>query len=406
MVLHAHVTPGPGFTAQTVRAVVRLREGATDRTFESEELIAGPSVPGDFATVIPVDLPAEAITPATQLGVALTTIGGTPTPTGQTHAARWPRDGQTAPLGAVEDGGGLHLVLVPVEWNSDGSGRLPDLGPARLASLEALLLALYPIASLNLEVREPLPWSDGLTWTGNVDFGDLNDALIDLREDDGAPADAYYYAVVKPDTSFSAYCGGSCVTGQSYVVSDPEDAWIRVGSGVGFDGDDWTWTLAHETGHMHGRGHAPCDVSSSDPDYPYDYGLIGVWGLDPRATLYLDPEVYGDLMGYCDDTWISDYTYQALLDRVQAVNALPAFKSAAGPERFRVLRVEAEGTRTWGRTVRRTPSWGEALVPLDLPAEAGLPARTVSVAAARLAHGGAVSYFVPIALAPPSPSSH
>ena len=53
-----------------------------------------------------------------------------------------------------------------------------------------------------------------------------------------------------------------------------------------------------QLGHSHGRSHAPCDVSSWDPSYPYSGGSIGVYGLDMRTdpmTLF-DPATYSVLI--------------------------------------------------------------------------------------------------------------
>jgi len=95
-------------------------------------------------------------------------------------------------------------------------------------------------------VHAPLPYSGGYTFSGNVDFGDVNAELQQLRDDDHAPPEAYYYALVAPEATFDDYCGRSCVTGQSYVVDDPADADLRVGSGQGWAGETAAWTLAHE----------------------------------------------------------------------------------------------------------------------------------------------------------------
>ena len=99
---------------------------------------------------------------------------------------------------------------------------------------------------------------------------------------------------------------------------------LRIAIGVGFESRAAD-VAAHELGHSHGRGHAPCGPGGSlpdgiDPAYPYDDGVIGVHGHDFYEDELLDPSESTDIMGYCDDQWVSDYQYRALHERGQNVN--------------------------------------------------------------------------------------
>lgn len=306
-----------------VTGELEIREGATvialhrdTRTLNGSSSDAAPN------NVLSFVIPASELTETASLSVRLVDPAGT-MPSG-VHPARLPRDGTTLALGAQDDGEGLDLVLVPLRYDTDGSARLPDTSEAWLATLRGLLTSLYPLVDVAITVHEPVPWNRGLTFTGNVDFGAVNAMLRDLRDTDRARPGSYYYALVAPDTSFSAYCGGSCVTGQSYVVDAPEDGDFRVGSGVGFGTEDSAWTAAHELGHEHGRYHAPCDTSGADVDYPYAGGDIGVWGYDPRSGTFLPPDTATDFMGYCEPQWVSDYTWTAIFERTLAVSPLAA----------------------------------------------------------------------------------
>jgi len=327
------VYAAPTGGAVTVTAEIELGSvGGPTTTLRATQTIDAPSTTADPTSTFNLLVPAASVTPDAQYRVRLVAPDGTPAATGVMHDARYPRDGSTAPLGAQDDMGGVELVLVPVRYNYDGSGRLPDTSAAQLDLFRSLLLAVYPLSQVTITVRDPIDWSDGpQLFTGNFDFGQLNRYLQDLKTTDGAPSASYYYALVQPGPTFSAYCGGSCTTGQSFVVGNPADGDQRVGGGMGYSGERWAWTLAHELGHMHGRSHAPCNVGSSDPSYPYGGGAIGVWGYDPRADAYFDPSTVTDMMGYCDDRWISDYNYGAIFDRILSVHRLAVSTPPSAP---------------------------------------------------------------------------
>jgi hypothetical protein len=98
---------------------------------------------------------------------------------------------------------------------------------------------------------------------------------------------------------------------------------------------------AHEWGHNFGRVHAPCGgPASPDPSWPSGSGYlnarIGQWGWDNVADALRDPNVYRDVMSYCDPQWISDYTYQGVL----AFRASVSYSASAAP---------VAGLLVWGR---------------------------------------------------------
>jgi hypothetical protein len=110
------------------------------------------------------------------------------------------------------------------------------------------------------------------------------------------------------------------------------------------DGSYGDWYMGHEVGHNVGRPHPDdensddpdtedvsegCGHSPSDPNFPYDFTEIGLgdmWGLDVGDIGLngdLDPRVYSnatwtDMMGYCNNQWISDYTYEEIYDFLSA----------------------------------------------------------------------------------------
>jgi len=351
-----------------VQALLALDDGTR---MESGTVLNGPSSEADPDSSIQFMLPADRVQTSTRLSVRLVDPTQAPVADGQDHPARVPRAGGLLDLAAEECGGALELVIVPVRYDTDGSGRLPDLGEAALDDIAALLHAVYPLEQIQLTVHEALPWDHGLSLlTRNFKFGQLNEELVELKENDGAPSSTYYYGMVAPAETFADYCFYSCVTGQGWVVDDPADGSIRVGSGLGFAGERWIWTLLHELGHLHGLGHAPCGTAG-EAGYPYGDGSIGSWGFDERTGAFLNPELT-DFMGYCSERWISDYNYDRLLDRIQAVGALGRAPAPA-PQTLRFLSLDADGHIRWGKAISMPPPTGQPKVEITFLASNGVP---------------------------------
>lgn len=411
VLLRVFVEPQAGWTSRNVTAELLVGDSADTATLlTAEQVVSGTSQVADLGSTFNFTIPATLVLTTARFAVRLTSAQDDPVAAGVTHGARYPLDGTLADLGAEPDHGGLDIVLVPIRYEYDGSNRLPDTSPTQLSIIEDLLLALYPISQVTLTVRDVVGWDHPPQWiTGNFDFGDLNDYLSDLKVSDGASSKTYYYALVQPDDTFSEYCGGSCTTGQSYVVSSPENGDFRVGGGLGFSGERWAWTLVHELGHMHGQGHAPCDVSGSDTSYPYSGGSIGVWGYDPRSGVIHDPSVFSDVMGYCDDRWVSDYNFQNFWDRMIAVNSLPAARlwseqqqQQSGRTRVRSLRQRPDGLWVWGRErlVRLPATQPGTTTTVEIQSPTGTVLERRNVPVVRDCRGGR-TLLIPMPLASP-----
>ena len=100
------------------------------------------------------------------------------------------------------------------------------------------------------------------------------------------------------------------------------------------DGAYGDWYGAHELGHTFGRSHVgACGAPTDDLGFPNSNGTISetnhATGLDVGDTAYssilhtaaLPGTQWTDVMSYCNYAWMSKYTYQALLDRLQAEDA-------------------------------------------------------------------------------------
>lgn len=366
--VRAFVTPASGWKPREVVAELRIIAGTTKLPIiQASATITKASTDGDTKSTFNFDVPADSIPMGATFQVSLTDPEGTPPD--QPSDARYPKDGTFAKL-SPESSGVLKVVIVPVKYNTDSSGRTPDTSAAQIELYKSMMMARYPATDVEISVHSAYNWTRAISGSGDG-FEDILSAITQLRRSDAVGPNVYYYGALAPKSSMSTFCGGGCVTGLS-AVADTTTPFLRASVGIGFTGDESGETMAHEVGHAHGREHAPCGgAAGADPDFPYDNGGIGVWGYDILERKLKSPSNGHDMMGYCSNTWVSDYTYSALFDRIQYVTQAAGGGSSKGsgssfaastPETFRVATVDASGAMTWSDEIDldRAPEGGMA----------------------------------------------
>jgi hypothetical protein len=193
----------------------------------------------------------------------------------------------------------LDLRLVPVHRTADNTTGNVTTGNA--AQFADQTLRMHPLAAVNVDVRAAYTYTD----TAQIQSNDGNGVWLRilseinaLRASEGGTKN-YYGVIAVP------YGGG--IAGYGYVPGRASVGWDKLPSASG--------VVAHELGHNFGRSHAPCGgVSSSDPNYPYSGGVTGQWGYDLVSGALKAPTLT-DLMGYCNNTWISDYNYLGVMNQ-------------------------------------------------------------------------------------------
>jgi len=353
--LRVYVTPSASFMPRIVDVHVELAQnGAALPAIDVKQLVTFASNEADLASTINFDLPKETITSDLTFSISLREASSGSQADG-VSGARYPATGEVN-LGAVKSGI-IKVTLVPVAFGADGSNRVPSTSDTDLALFRDRMLALYPVTDVQITVSEPYKWTSDVAADG-TGWDELLNAIVNKRADDGAAKDVYYYGLFKPAASFDAYCQQGCVLGLSPLAFDPTDEFARASIGVGFPGSDAgsNDTFVHEVGHAHGRQHAPCMVQDPDRNYPYADGALGVWGYDAATKVLYDPSAdRRDMMGYCDPVWISDYTYNALFNRVKLVNGVSADRRDV-PSRWQSLIVRPSGVvRGAVSTFQRAP---------------------------------------------------
>lgn len=272
-----------------------------------------------LGTTFDVPLPAGVLRDGQTLAVELVEADAD-AGSGDAGRSRWPDEGGRA-LDVVTTGP-LEILLVPIEYGADGSDRLPPVDEAQVSQYRASMFAIYPVTEVRIEVGEVHHTDVNVSASGGG-WSSLLSEISELRQPRSVPDHVYIYGVFTPNPTFGEYCAGGCVTGLSNLATSASDAWSRASIGVGYAGVDSAETMVHEVGHAHGRSHSPCGGAQGvDPGFPYDNADIGVRGYDLMLDSLKLPGDYADFMSYCSPIWTSDYTYQALTDRVAQVAAL------------------------------------------------------------------------------------
>jgi hypothetical protein len=294
----------PNTIATQVR--VRLYDGSTlVQTFTIQS--PADSVPtgrsdGNFSTTWNLLVPGSFIRPGLGI-VADVDPGNTVTETDETDNV-FPTTGPRLPV-EVRQASPLAVTLIPVRQSANGLQG--DVTPANAAEYLDLTRRMYPLPGYDVQVH-PLYTT---TTSAALEAGNENNAwntilseLLMLRVADGS--ERHYYGVVRIGYAFGVAGMGALGTPVAMGYDEPSDR-ARI--------------AAHELGHTWGREHAPCgNPPGPDPAYPHPGGTIGRIGYDlelESVKLRSTP----DIMGYCGSPWISDYTYEGVMDFRRAAGA-------------------------------------------------------------------------------------
>lgn len=377
-------TTDPSFTGGPVTARLHLSSGSP---IDVQTVPSGSSSAGSLSSTINFDVDGTLVVPGATYRVELLQSGAPGTNPGATY----PAQGQASL--EVESGGSLKLTVVPIQYNGDGSGRMPDTSPAQLKLIEDAFYAMYPVTTVQLSLRSAIAYSNAVGPDGSGWSAMLN-AFADLRANDNAPADEYYYGVFQPASSHGAFCGGQACIGGLGFTAPANSSYHRAAIGLGYTGDTYVDVALHELGHLHGRGHAPCGTSGSDASYPYPNAALGAWGYDLLSGSLISPSNHKDLMGYCKPRWISDYNFGHLFDRIallssSAVYTPPALQNLTWD---RVL-IAPDGTATPMSSIQLAqPPFGEQV---EVTVDTGQGATTLTGQLLRYDHLDGGLLFVP-----------
>ena len=302
----------------------------------------------------------------------------------------FPADGSSMPLDAKTASPKLRVKFVPVTYEADaGTSLTPDL--ADVATLKDTLYKMYPVADVEITVREPLRWSTPVAADG-PGWNTLLAGIMQLRRADKADRDVYYVGVFTPKETIDQFCDkGSCILGIA-PQAEERDVGMRAALVLGYKSRGSGGTLAQELAHAMGRMHAPCgNPQAIDDEFPYSSGSIGVWGYDLLKKELINPgNRYRDFMSYCGPVWVSDYTFKGIYERMEivtaqqkaidaaAANGAPGSAGAAQTMTRRSFLVAADGAVTEGPDLEVLPGESHgAQVDVTYEGARGTPFTTV-----------------------------
>ena len=190
------------------------------------------------------------------------------------------------------------IRFVPIETTA--TTLVGNVNEARIPELMSATLQMFPIAASSADVRATFTTNAAALTPNGPNNGNIWIQIINelntVRVAEGTQR--HYVGILK-----TPYNSG--IAGLGFVPGKTVLSWDFSGAAS---------TVAHELGHNWNRDHAPCGGPAGvDQSYPYPNARIGVYGFDLVTQTIREPD-RRDVMSYCSPEWVSDYTYEGILN--------------------------------------------------------------------------------------------
>ena len=222
----------------------------------------------------------------------------------------------------------VNLVLYQISYNIGATTYTPS--NAQRDQMVSWLRRAYPLSDLRVWNRT-INYGAGAAAAGNLTnptCGTVNSRLTTAKVLDiifrwlgwsEVPTSSHYYGMVSDGGGFMRGCA---VAIPHSIAAGPTGSatW-----GWDFDGSYGDWYGGHELAHTYGRFHAMYCDAVGGAIYPYSGGNISPTAGGSTALFGFDignQAIYGptwkDVMTYCANQWVSDFTYESLLTYFKA----------------------------------------------------------------------------------------
>ncbi len=339
-VLRAFYSTSPGFATRDIYGVLTLEH--TDGSTAQYEAFVSASAPGPECAGVDLYECRYGITqgallwrilgadvrPGTQYRIELFEVAPGHEDDVSAEIPVFPTDGSTIQIGVEDSYMKMRVVVVPFRHDvGPACAEAPDLleefgtdfegNPRTVADyFRERLFAHNPVDEVEILVHEVVQFN------GNAQQGQgLLSALQQLRFQEGAPPEQYYYGVIRPCQGAPDFSGIAQLGGPS-----PGQAAQRVGWGVYHASPSTTaGTFVHEIGHEQGRFHIACSGGEAGPDtsYPdHPEGDTESWGIDVVSDpVTIKPPSSHDYMSYCGPSWVSEWGWHLVSPWIEEISS-------------------------------------------------------------------------------------
>lgn len=340
------VTPAEDFQARTLTARLYFyRDGDLYAAFQEDLDVSAASEWDQLESSFNLDVGGGLLEGDLELKVEIVEASADASgPEAEASPVYGPRD-----LSFTDVGETLRVVVVPIEYNADGSGRMPDTSDEQMEIYRQYMQWLYPVPTVEMTIGKQMSSETAVTAYDTNSWSTLLMEVTSDRANQDVTDDVYLFGAFNPSEDWATFCGGGCVAGLSSQALSAGDAFSRVSIGLGFYGSTSALTMAHEVGHAAGRNHSPgCGAAGADEGYPNDDGLLDYRGYDPIDGWLQETDTTYDIMSYCSPYGVSAFTTNALATRIAEVNEMYGASDRVARATYMSLWQHANGTLQWG----------------------------------------------------------
>jgi hypothetical protein len=231
----------------------------------------------------------------------------------------------------------MNVVFIPFAFN----GRVPATDdPDKMAIINNEIYQTEPIQTLNSVV--------GALHNSGASSNVCNmlQVMSQIWSQAGAPGNIYYVGLV--DTGAASGIMGCALLNANFNA----DVWVDSSLGI------TATSIVHEIGHNQGLNHVACDdmgnpAADPDPSYPdHPLGRTLNTGFGIRDYRMYPGETTIDYMSYCNDRWVSPWTWNRVWSRIQNFTAMGS-PLIVDPTPVMHFAMWGDGTQSWWTALAR-----------------------------------------------------